>query len=526
MSEDRERESVAAQDEAGRARRKHPLARKVVYMLSILLWAGSVALAAYLWLTVKGWNILPDRYMTIAMYVLIGIHAFLGIYALFNFVNNRNKILADVVLAVLCAALTLGSIYLPKVKGQVERAFTPVPTEGTLSIDVFTLKTGGVSDIQQLAGQTVGIQESIDLSNQDYAIKVIDREITGDDIVTKAYPDIYSAVEALYAGQVAAIMINESYVAIIADNADFTDFEAATNKVYQSTQSIKLSYDTSAVSNVTTEPFIMLVAGRDTYSYDKIQTSSLGRSDVVMLLVVNPANKQILIVTVPRDSYVALGGDRTSMDKITHSTVYGIDCLVRTVNAFLGVKVNYFVRLNFQSVIDVVDAMGGITVDNPYEFTTTRWTLPHGDLITYKQGVINLTGWQALHYARERHLIRDGVAIGDEGRNMHQTIVMQAMIKKVTSVEMITHIGDLLQAINGTFTTDMNMNDVYALAQMQLDEMVDWDVESYHLTGKDGEAKSYAMGRVLDMKFITKESVAGAQQAIAAALSSQGYHPQ
>jgi len=501
--------------------KKKSIGRRIIYTIAVVMTLACLGLSAYLYLTVNGWGIFPARYMQYALIGLAVINVFLALFTLPPNITNLNKILATIMTTMLCAALVVGSIYLPKYKGQFERTFTEVPTEGTLNIDVFTLKSSGITDVQQLAGMTVGTQASIDLTNQDYAIKVINKQITGADIQTLAYQDIYSAVEALYSGAVPAIMLSESYVAIIADNADFTDFQTATNMVYQSTQSIKLSYDTSAVANVTTEPFTIIVAGRDEYDYGGISASSKGRSDTVMLLVVNPVNKQILVVTVPRDSYVGLGGNSNSKDKITHATVYGIDCLVRTVNSLFGITTNYFLRINFQSLIDVVDALGGVTVDNPYYFCMT-YKSDKTKNYCFDQGSITLDGEHALGYVRERKYGN----MSDFKRNAHQALVIKAMIDKVTTVEMITKIGDLLTAMEGKFTTDMDVNAIYALAQMQLDDMADWKLYSYGLTGTTGYAKSYAMGMDLSMVFLDDSSVAKAKTMISAVMSSQGYQPE
>ncbi len=494
--------------------------RVIVYLMAVLLLMACIGFSVYLYLTVKNWQIIPDKYMQYALYALIGVNVFLALFALPPNISTLNKILSSVLSGLVAAALIIASVVLPEYKGKFEKTFTEVPTTGQLNIDMYVLKNSSTTDIQQLAGQKVAVQKDIDTENQDYAVKVVNREISGDDIVTVSYDDIYSAVDALYSGQAAALLLSESYAEIVADNTDYTDFFDKVTTVYTATKSIQLSYDTTAVTNVTTQPFIMLVAGRDTYNYNGIKASANGRSDVVMLLVVNPVNKQILVVTIPRDSYVGLRGKASSKDKITHASIYGIDCLVQTVNSFLDVNINYFLRINFSSVIDVVDALGGITVDNPSYFCMTYSSGAAN--FCYEKGVINLDGKEALGYVRERHY----KGLSDFARNQHQAIVIKAMIDKVTSVDMITKFGDLLTSLEGKFVTDMGVNDIYALAQMQLNDMADWDLVSYGLTGKTGTAHSYAMGRDLSVVLINSDSVQTAKDMIQAVMSSEGYHAQ
>lgn len=501
-------------------KKKSSAGRKIIYTIAVLLAIACIGLSVYLYLTVNSWSIIPTKYMNIALYVLIGVNVFLALFTLLPKVSNLNKILGSVMTLLVCAALLVGSIYLPKYKGQFERAFTEVPTSGELNINVYSLKSSGITEVEQLAGQTIGTQASLDLDNQDYAIKVINREIKGEDIKTQPYDDIYKEFEALLNGTVNAVMINESYVPIIADNEDFVGLLDKINLVYKSTQIINLDYDTSAVSSVTTEPFMMIVAGRDSYSYSGISADSTGRSDSIMLLVCNPVNKQILVVTIPRDSYVPIKGVVGHEDKITHATVWGINALVKTVNSFLDVKINYFLRINFQSVIDVIDAMGGVTVQNPYYFCMT-YKDNKAKNYCFDEGEVTLDGEHALGYVRERKYGN----MSDLKRNAHQALVIKAMIDKVTSVDMITKIGDLLEALNGKFTTNMNVNDIYALAQMQLNDMADWELISYGLTGKTGYAKSYAMpSRELSMVFLNSDSVSKAKEMITAVMSTEGYH--
>ncbi|MBQ1523357.1 MAG: LCP family protein, partial [Erysipelotrichaceae bacterium] len=151
---------------------------------------------------------------------------------------------------------------------------------------------------------------------------------------------------------------------------------------------------------------------------------------------------------------------------------------------------------NFQSLVNVVDALGGIEIDNPYEMTIAFNIFDRetgqlsGETHTFEEGRIHITGNQALGYVRERKSLRNG----DVDRVKHQAVVLKGIIDKVTQVSVITKVTDLLKAVEGTFITDLNTDQVYALVQMQLDDMASWTLASTTITGYGDMRTSYAMG--------------------------------
>ena len=476
-----------------------------VYIIAALIMIATIYLSYRTYTLISSYTFLPEKYIKISLYVLIGFCGFFSIIAFLPNINNLNKILQSVICALLSVALVMVNIYLPTIKGQLERTFTAIPDEGDLLINVYVLKDNGYTSITDLEGKTIGVQTDLDQEYQEYAIKVINREFEGEDVVTKEYEDIYTLTEALYNKEVDAILLNETYATIISQNDDFLEFTNDTSVLYTCVQKIKLNFNTTEVGNITTQPFVVLVGGNDEWENKMAESTTgyVGRTDVQMLVVVNPNTKQVLIITIPRDSYVPLFGNSYKMDKLTHASIYGYDAWVETVSSFLDVDINYFVRINFASLVNIINAIGGVDVDNPYYFESEYcmyWSEQDQRTYTYLQeypeGNIHLDGSQALGYVRERYYIKeDGTNIGDVGRNQHQAIVLKAMIKKLTTVETITHIEDLFKAIEGTFVTNINTDQIYALVQMQLDDMATWNINQYSLSGYGSYETSYAMGQ-------------------------------
>ena len=468
----------------------------VIYIISM---AAAVGLGVASWLafkTVTGLNIIPQKYTDIIMYVLIGINALFGLIAFIPGVSNLNKILQTVISAALAVGLIYGNTVIPQYMGQFERMFNKVPEEGTLLMSVYTLKESEIQNVEDLENVSVGVLAKKDADYLDYSYKVISRELNGEQIVPVEYEDIYLLGEDLLSGKIKAALMNQTYAQFISENSDFESFPQDTQVIYTIEHKIQLNYQSNAVGNITQEPFIIAVSGNDTWDYREMNPSNLTRSDVNMLVVVNPLTKKALIVSVPRDTYVPLWGDYDAMDKLTHATIYGMDTWEQTLNSLLETDINYFVRINFQSLVNVIDALGGIEIDNPYEMTIAFNTFDRetgrlsGETHTFEEGRIHITGNQALGYVRERKSLRNG----DVDRVKHQAVVLKGIIDKVTQVSVITRVKDLLKAVEGTFITDLNTDQIYALVQMQLDDMASWTLASTTLSGYGDMRTSYAMG--------------------------------
>ncbi|MBR0386045.1 MAG: LCP family protein [Erysipelotrichaceae bacterium] len=460
---------------------------------SVLLYLGAVSL-----------KVLPDRYLTTMLKVLIPFNLFFGFIGLYKNISTFNRILQIVICTILSAAMIAASIVIPNdYKGRIEKIFTPIPETSELYLNVYVLKDAPYTELTDLAGKRLGIQKEVDREHQNAALEDINK-MMGDSepIIPVEINDIYSAAESLFNGTVDAIIMNGIYADILSDNADFSGFINDTRIIYFVTQEV-IDEHNKPVPGITNTPFVVGIAGNDTYDYSNLSVNARNRTDVNIVVGVNPNTKQILLITIPRDSYLGLGVDNEKKDKLTHASVYGIGTWIKTINYLLDCEINYYVRVNFSSLIDIVDALGGIEIDNPYAFRND------GDWISFPKGIIHLDGKQALSYARERKSLSNG----DMGRNEHQAIVLRALINKLMSKDNLTRIDSLLSAFKGKFATDMTMDEIYELVKMQLDDMAKWTITTYSITGTMGNAPSYAYGgRELNMVFLNEISILDARK--------------
>lgn len=272
--------------------------------------------------------------------------------------------------------------------------------------------------------------------------------------------------------------------------------------------SIKKKQKKESDIDITSESFIIYLSGIDTRGNTLVKKSL---SDVNMLITVNPKTKTILLVSIPRDSYVQLHGYSGKKDKLTHAgSLGGVELSKATVEDMMDVHADYYARVNFKAVINLVNAVGGVDVYE--EHTKQSFRLWTNRTCVIQPGENHLYGDCALAFARERYHYSDG----DMQRNRNQQMVLKALFNRITSsADMVANYSKLLNAVDGTFETDMSQEDIAALIKFQLNDMSAWKFESQNVTGGTGRTTTYSSGSTeLSVVYPTQESINAAKEAI------------
>ena len=228
--------------------------------------------------------------------------------------------------------------------------------------------------------------------------------------------------------------------------------------------------------DVIEEPFNVYITGIDQWAYEK--GLDLERSDVNMIVTINPLTKNILLTSIPRDTYVKL--HRTGeMDKLTHTGIYGVDETLNTIQDWFGVDMNYYVKMNFTAARDIINALDGIDVYSPVAFKSS---IREG--YEYRQGWNHMYGKQAIYFARERKAFEQQDSIRVE----NQQRVMKAVINKMTSsTTLLINYGDVMEAAGEQLQTNLSSVEMSRLAKMQITELATWTVESQKIEGEFDE---------------------------------------
>lgn len=192
------------------------------------------------------------------------------------------------------------------------------------------------------------------------------------------------------------------------------------------------------------------------------------------------------MVSTPRDYYVPLSISNGTKDKLTHAGLYGVDVSMDTLEMLYDIDLNYYFRVNFSGFEELIDALGGITVESDYAFDVE----PD---FHYVVGENDLTGIEALAFARERHAFSEG----DRQRGKNQMAVISGVINKLQTPAVLYHFTDLMSGLGNSFETNMPYSDLATLVRNQISAGGSWDVQTYSVDGTGAKASTYSMSKQL-----------------------------
>lgn len=455
----------------------------------------TLVLSAILIILLGKLNVIPDKYFIPIIIVLLIINL---INVLFSFkmkLKKKGKITLLVLSVIISLISLVGSIYLFRTIVFMGGNFR-FKGYSTENYSVLVLKDSDYNKIEDLEDKNVGF-----LKNKlDYENKVKERIDSKVDSNLVELSDAHSLKEKLYNQEIEAMVIEDSYISILKEEDE--EFESKTRVIYTFSLKYKVE-DISKDVNVTKDVFTIYIAGIDTYG----TISSVSRSDVNMLATVNPKTHQVLLTSVPRDYYVQLHGTTGYKDKLTHAGIYGVDMSVKTLEDLLGIEINYYVRVNFTSVVKLVDALKGIDVYSEYDFNSNAGNTSYSGFHYYK-GYNHLNGEQALAFARTRKAF----LAGDRVRGQNQQAVIEALIRKICTPAIITSYTSILDSLEGSFETNLSMDDITKLAKHQIDKMPSWSVTSNSLDGSDASEYTYSYsGQKLYVMMPNGDSIAKAK---------------
>ncbi len=435
-----------------------------------------IAVAAFLAATFIV-DVLPLLYFAILI-ILLALISFPILRSLFRKSDERGnglddarpkkKTAASAAAVIVILIVSVGTYYMASTLSFFDKISG---TEQTHDFYVVVKADSKYQKIRDIEGETVGIMDNDDESYSE-AKKRLEEKV---DIALKDEEGFDNLAKSLIDGKYEAIFLNSAYYELALEEVDgFT--EKTTRIIEDIDVTVKTEVNAKNV-DVTEEAFNVYVSGIDT-------TGSIGniaRSDVNMVMTVNPKTKTILLTSIPRDYYVKLAS-KEAMDKLTHSGLYGINETTETVENLLGIDINYHLKVNFTTVIKLVDTLGGITVNSDYSFSAMGYN--------FSKGPNELSGKAALAFSRERH----SFAAGDNQRVKNQQAVIAGIINKCTSSSSIlTNYTGILNSVENNINTNMSQSDITSLVKMQLGDMSSWTIKQQSLKGSGKSTAVYSM---------------------------------
>lgn len=363
-------------------------------------------------------------------------------------------------------------------------------------LEVYVRNDDPAQYIQDTTGYVFGLSAATEEADNQAMLEDL-AQVLGATPQNRSYETAVATIDALYAGEVDAVILDSSYLAILDDVEGYSDFEDKVRLLHEHVVEKEVpkepifnrlpgvtlpngSEETHpVVQDPSTTPFLLYISGNDA----RRQLLADGGSDVNILVTVNPVTKQVLMVNTPRDYYIVNPASGDKMDKLSHCGLKGIDNCIQAMTNLYGIPVDYYARINFSGFRTLVDAIGGITVNSPRSFPTTSGYY-------FYEGENVLNGDQALSFARERVNLPGG----DNDRGKNQMRLIEAMIKKLSSGTILTNYSQIMESLEGMFSTSMSTKDIGKLVQLQLSEMPQWEIYSFAVTGDNGTDLCWAHG--------------------------------
>ena len=462
---------------------------KIVNAALLVLYAVLAGLATYM---MYAHHILAFRHLNV-VYTIILVAIF--VLCLILSILKKSRVLTTVLLVVFSIIAAI-SLFAFKSLVDVAHNMNETASYSEIEMSVVVPSNSSVNDVSDLT--SVQAPTDADGSNINELLSHIKSE-KGVDLATEKVDSYQAAYENLVNGSSKAMVFNSAYSSLL--EMSYENFQSNLKTIYS--YKIKTSIKDEAKAH-DSNVFNIYISGIDTYG----SISTVSRSDVNLILTVNMNTHKILMTETPRDAYVKIpDGGADQYDKLTHAGIYGIETSEKTLENLYGITIDYYARLNFDSFLKLIDALGGITVYNSQAFTSL-----HGNY-EFPVGNVTLDSDKALGFVRERYSLEHG----DYDRGNNQMKVIQAILNKLTSLNSVSNYSTIISNVQDSIQTDMKLDTMMKLVNTQLDSGKKFTVTSQEVTGtgSTGELTSYAMpSSSLYMIKLDDASVAKASQAI------------
>ena len=439
----------------------------ILFILSIILLTGMII----------SFNVLPDSYLTKIILFVIGLLMFM------TFINIKTKKKIISVILILIELLGIGIMSFSSYTVYKTDSFIgDIPTieEETIEYYVVVLNDSNYENIEDLKDKRVSTY-SINDENYSQALDSLKSKVN---IEVDDSDDLFKSSSDLLNGEIDAMFMSSFYKTVL--DEEIENYKDSTKIIATITATIPKKEEKKDVK-INKDVYTIYISGIDTSGPIK----KVSRSDVNIVITINTKTNEILLTSIPRDYYVQLHGTTGRKDKLTHSGIYGIDMSITTIEDLLDVDIDYYLRVNFDTLVKVVDAVGGIDVYSDVQVKV-------GSVLVAKKGWNSFNGKETLRYVRQRKVF----ASGDRKRGEHQEDVITAIINKVTSSKvLLNNYFEILDSLKDSFQTSIPEPLIKYFIKQQIEKMPTWTIKRINLDG-DGKmdytysipnAKAYVM---------------------------------
>lgn len=449
-------------------------------------------------------NMLPKKWVYMAMAPVAVIYLILFVLALKK-MPTWAVVIKRFIIILLCIGIGTGGYFINRVKTTTNKIAT-VNSDIKTEIYVMVRNNSDILSLEDLSGKTIGYQDGTDKKNAVYVQQQIENE------VSNTYPsevlDYTSLYQYLMNGDVDAVAISEQYFNMTkANEKTFNDDVKVIHTYKKDAEKVKSEKD------ITKDVFTVYISGIDNAG----SPDQVARTDVNLILIVNPKANHIDMVSLPRDGFIPNMALQGYNDKLTHTAINGVDNSIASLENFIGLPIDYYARMSFTSVAQIVDAVGGIDIDveldvcayDESEFRTQEEYESHEgqEVVCVKKGNQHLNGAQALVYARHRK----SEGYDNPGRERAQQRVIKGVISKLISPNALGYIDTLLEIAPNFVITNMPNDQISNFIASELNDLKPWTINSLSSdTGADDKRYVASLSQEygpLDVYLFSKEEI-------------------
>ena len=435
--------------------------------LKIVLSILTIILSIICIFTIKGLNMLPNKYFIIFVSIMILFNLIgLLLYAKKKWLNIIGLVISIITIIVSIIGYYYGSETIDYLKHSFNNDSVEISEYGLYVLKKNNFELNNIKNFGYL--------------NDEFAEKAVKELKSRTNAEELSYDDMYTLSNDLKDNKLNSMLLDKTYYNMLLDENEISEDDV--KLIYSFNIEVEKKVTKQRVE--TLKPFNIFLSGSDARSN---YIASKTRSDVNMIISVDPKEKTILLTSIPRDYYVSVYGKTGLKDKLTHAGIYGIDTSVKTVENLFDINIDYYIKVGFSSVIEVVNLIDGIDIESDKAFVSH---CGDGGAIktNVKKGMNHFNGGEALSYARERY----AYALGDRHRILNQQQVLEAVINKVTTDKSILLKYDkLLKSLSKLYKTNIPSELISLLVKNQLEDMSGYKIERQSVSGSDASMNTY-----------------------------------
>ncbi len=455
---------------------------------------------------------IETKWIVLGITILVMINA-LAIFLLDKLMKKTKiyKVIIFILVSLLLTGIQLYGSYL------IYRTYNSLSSANKSSVtyetNIVVMKDSKLKKIDDLKDKTIGIVvDETSIDGYVIGLEIIDENKLEKNSKIEEYTDISSMLKDLYDNKIDAIIVSSNYTSMFTSIDAYKNIKEETKVIYKKSKKLSKKEIAKYVgeeivnkneSSSITEPFTVLLMGIDSTA-DTLEKNATGNGDALMVLTFNPKTLNATIWSIPRDTYVPIAcfaGQKEN--KITHAGWNGESCMIKTIENFTGINIDYYVKINFKGVVKMVDALGGITIDVPEEMDGVceqDSNRNFGNQQCFHKGKMDINGEQALAFARHRKTL----ALGDFQRGLNQQLVVQGMLNKLKVIKSTNKALKILDTISNSIDTNFTTNQLlsfYDIAKVLFSTSSNSNniinMQQLYLTGQGQMIYDEAMGLTL-----------------------------